>query len=82
MFCESHSLHPGSRLIRLIPLPPKGQEESEADVERRAIYNLMAHRFPADAPESVVRERWEEIVEGRGELWNGVGEDKKECIRG
>ncbi|WOO77426.1 putative protein [Vanrija pseudolonga] len=70
-----------SRLIRLIPLPPKGQEESEADVERRAIYNLMAHRFPADAPESVVRERWEEIVEGRGELWNGVGEDKKECIR-
>ncbi|KAL1412850.1 hypothetical protein Q8F55_000599 [Vanrija albida] len=69
-----------SRLIRLIPLPPKGQE-AEEDVERRAIYNLMAHRFPADAPESVVRERWEEIVEGRGELWNGVGEDKKECIR-
>jgi len=23
-----------------------------------------------------------EIVEGRSELWDGIGEDKKECIRG
>jgi hypothetical protein len=23
-----------------------------------------------------------EIVEGRSELWEGIGEDKKECIRG
>jgi hypothetical protein len=23
-----------------------------------------------------------EIVEGRSDLWQGIGEDKKECIRG
>jgi hypothetical protein len=42
----------------------------------------MAHRFPADVPEKIVREQWQQIVEGRGALWKDVGEDKRECIRG
>jgi len=42
----------------------------------------MAFRFPAEASETVVRELWMEIVEGRSQLWTGIGEDKKECIRG
>jgi len=43
---------------------------------------LFAYRFPAEAAEKIVREIWMEIVEGRSELWEGIGEDKKECIRG
>jgi hypothetical protein len=42
----------------------------------------MAYRFPSVAAEKVVREIWMEIVEGRSDLWQGIGEDKKECIRG
>lgn len=72
---------PGSRLIRLIPQPADGSD-SKDDRERRAIYNLMAHRFAPDIPEKVGRDQWEEIVEGRGPLWHGVADDKKECIRG
>lgn len=70
----------GSRLIRLIPSTtnPITKEEKE----REAIYNLMAYRFPADVAEKVVKELWSELVEGRSELWDGIGEDKKECIRG
>ncbi|KAK6908210.1 hypothetical protein I203_102211 [Kwoniella mangroviensis CBS 8507] len=68
-----------SRLIRLIPLTPN--PTAKDDVERLAIYNLLAYRFPSDAPEKDVRELWHEIVEGRSELWDGIGEDKKECIR-
>jgi hypothetical protein len=70
----------GSRLIRLIPLVEK--PVTLAEMERLAIYNLMAYRFPSEAPEKVVREIWMEIVEGRSTLWEGIGEDKKECIRG
>lgn len=51
-------------------------------MERLAIYNLLAYRFPAEAAEKVVRDLWMEIVEGKSELWEGIGEDKKECIRG
>jgi len=72
---------PGSRLIRLIPTPPPTDQSPEAR-ERRAIYNLMAHRFPAEVSEKIVREQWAEIVEGRGQLWRDIGEDKRECIRG
>ncbi|WVQ83085.1 hypothetical protein IAT38_005223 [Cryptococcus sp. DSM 104549] len=68
-----------SRLIRLIP--PAIQAGSKDDKERSAIYHLMAYRFPAEAAERVVRDLWMEIVEGRSELWDGIGEDKKECIR-
>lgn len=71
---------PGSRLIRLIPVPTT--LVTKEDRELQAIYNLMAHRFPADVSEKIVRNIWEEVVEGRGDLWNGIGEDKKECIRG
>jgi hypothetical protein len=42
----------------------------------------MAHRFPADVPEKTVREQWQLVVEGRGMLWDNIGEDKRECIRG
>ena len=73
-------LTPGSRLIRLIPLP--AQPRTEDEKERQAIYNLMAYRFPAESPENEVRDTWHEIVEGHSPLWNGIGEDKKECIRG
>lgn len=69
----------GSRLIRLIPHPTS---ESKEDKERRAIYKLMAHRFPPDVSEQIARERWAEIVEGRGALWRDIGPDKRECIRG
>lgn len=55
---------------------------TKEDRELQAIYNLMAHRFPADVSEKIVRNIWEEVVEGRGDLWDGIGEDKKECIRG
>lgn len=72
---------PGSRLIRLIPVPTTIVTK-EDDRELQAIYDLMAHRFPADVSEKIVRNIWEEVVEGRGDLWNGIGEDKKECIRG
>ena len=71
---------PGSRLIRLIPVPPAAK--TRADREIIAIYNLMAFRFPAEAAEKTVKELWMEIVEGRSELWKDIGEDKKECIRG
>lgn len=70
----------GSRLIRLIPISDSAI--TREDRERHAVYNLMAHRFPTSVPEKIVRERWEEIVEGRGPLWADIGEDKKECIRG
>lgn len=70
----------GSRLIRLIPILPT--QTTKEDRELQAIYNLMAYRFPADVSEKTVRGLWEEVVEGRGELWDGIGEDKKECIRG
>ncbi|KGB74917.2 hypothetical protein CNBG_0755 [Cryptococcus deuterogattii R265] len=68
-----------SRLTRLIPVVrhPLTKEEKE----RAAIYQLMAYRFPSDAPEKVVRDMWMDIVEGKSHLWNGIGEDKKECIR-
>ncbi|WVR06371.1 hypothetical protein IAU60_003402 [Kwoniella sp. DSM 27419] len=68
-----------SRLIRLIPL--NTPSTSRDDDERLAIYNLLAYRFPVEASEKEVRELWHEIVEGRSELWDGIGEDKKECIR-
>lgn len=67
-------------MIRLIPCPEDPQ--SRSDVERAAIYNLMAYRFPSDSPERIGRDLWLEIVEGRSELWDGIGEDKKECLRG
>lgn len=70
----------GSRLIRLIPLPD--QPKTKDEIERQAIYDLLAYRFPADASERVVRDIWLGIVEGRSLLWAGIGEDKKECIRG
>ena len=70
----------GSRLIRLIPIPPSST--TKAEKELIAIYNLMAFRFPAEAAEKTVRELWMEIVEGRSDLWTDIGEDKKECIRG
>ncbi len=70
----------GSRLIRLIPLP--AQPRTKEERERLAIYNLMSYRFPAEVAEKVVKEIWSEVVEGRGDLWQGIGEDKKECIRG
>ncbi|WWC62530.1 uncharacterized protein I303_105126 [Kwoniella dejecticola CBS 10117] len=68
-----------SRLIRLIPLVTDPSTKDE--LERLAIYNLLAYRFPSTSPEKEVRELWHEIVEGRSELWDGIGEDKKECIR-
>ncbi|KAK4687033.1 hypothetical protein P7C73_g3084, partial [Tremellales sp. Uapishka_1] len=68
-----------SRLIRLIPLP--NHPETKDEVERMAIFNLMSYRFPIDVAERVVRDLWLEVVEGRSELWSGIGEDKKECIR-
>ncbi|GFZ45195.1 hypothetical protein JCM24511_02921 [Saitozyma sp. JCM 24511] len=68
-----------SRLSRLIPT--KEDVETRDEKERMAIYNLMAYRFPSDAPERVVRDLWMEIVEGRSGLWDGIGQDKKECIR-
>lgn len=55
---------------------------TKEEKERAAIYQLMAYRFPSDAPEKVVRDMWMDIVEGKSHLWNGIGEDKKECIRG
>ena len=42
----------------------------------------MSYRFPVDAPERVVKDIWMDIVEGKSGLWDGIGEDKKECIRG
>ncbi|OWZ57723.1 hypothetical protein C368_00891 [Cryptococcus neoformans 125.91] len=68
-----------SRLTRLIPV--RRHPISKEDKERAAIYQLMAYRFPSDAPEKVVRDMWMDIVEGRSHLWSGIGEDKKECIR-
>ncbi|WVO12589.1 hypothetical protein L204_100194 [Cryptococcus depauperatus] len=68
-----------SRLIRLIPLAQN--PSTREDKERAAIYRLMAHRFPADSSENAVRDMWHEIVEGKSCLWEGIGEDKKECIR-
>lgn len=70
----------GSRLSRLIPLPE--QATTKGQVEQEAIYNLMSYRFPVDAPERVVKDIWMDIVEGKSSLWDGIGEDKKECIRG
>lgn len=55
---------------------------SPEEEEITAIHELMAYRFPADASEKHVKEIWGEIVEGRSSLWDGIGEDKKECIRG
>ncbi|WVQ73227.1 hypothetical protein IAR50_002793 [Cryptococcus sp. DSM 104548] len=68
-----------SRLSRLIPVP--SHPSSKTDKERAAIYNLMAFRFPSEAEEKAVRDMWMEIVEGKSTLWDGIGEDKKECIR-
>jgi hypothetical protein len=42
----------------------------------------MSYRFPVDAHERVVKDLWMDIVEGKSGLWDGIGEDKKECIRG
>jgi hypothetical protein len=70
----------GSRLIRLIPLPENARTKGE--LEQEAIYNLMSYRFPVDAHERVVKDLWMDIVEGKSGLWDGIGEDKKECIRG
>lgn len=55
---------------------------SKGLIEQEAIYNLMSYRFPVDAPERVVKDIWMDIVEGKSSLWDGIGEDKKECIRG
>jgi hypothetical protein len=55
---------------------------TKEDKEREAVYNLMSLRFPANAPEKVLKDMWSEIVEGRSTLWSGIGEDRKECIRG
>ncbi|KAK8858603.1 hypothetical protein IAR55_002832 [Kwoniella newhampshirensis] len=68
-----------SRLIRLITLASNPTSRDEK--ERAAIYHLMAYRFPAHAAEKEVRELWMEIVEGQSDLWDGIGQDKKECIR-
>ncbi|WRT67808.1 uncharacterized protein IL334_004782 [Kwoniella shivajii] len=70
-----------SRLIRLIPLVTNPDQTNKEENERLAIYNLLAYRFPSEATEKSVRELWHEIVEGRSDLWDGIGEDKKECIR-
>lgn len=70
----------GSRLSRLIPLPDQARTRDER--EQEAIYNLMSYRFPVDAPERAVKDIWMDIVEGKSGLWDGIGEDKKECIRG
>lgn len=67
-------------MSRLIPLPD--QARTRAEKEQEAIYNLMSYRFPVDGPERVVKDIWLDIVEGKSELWDGIGEDKKECIRG
>lgn len=72
---------------RLIPIPssPPGDALSVLSPEEEeitAIHELLAYRFPSDASEKHVREIWGEIVEGRSSLWDGIGEDKKECIRG
>jgi len=67
-------------LIRLIPLPENARTRGE--LEQEAIYNLMSFRFPVDAPERAAKDLWMDIVEGQSSLWNGIGEDKKECIRG
>ncbi|EIW66757.1 hypothetical protein TREMEDRAFT_34696 [Tremella mesenterica DSM 1558] len=68
-----------SRLVRLIPLAeiPSTEEEKE----RLAIHSLMAYRFPPKGEENKARDLWMEIVEGRSFLWEGIREDKKECIR-
>jgi hypothetical protein len=70
----------GSRLSRLIPLPERAVTKGQ--IEQEAIFNLMSYRFPVDAPERVVKDIWLDIVEGKSSLWDGIGEDKKECIRG
>lgn len=70
----------GSRLTRLIPLADNASTADE--LERGAIFDLLAYRFPDDASEKIVREIWGEIVEGRSALWKDIGDDKKECIRG
>jgi hypothetical protein len=67
-------------LIRLIPLPVNARTKGE--LEQEAIYDLMSYRFPVDAHERVVKDLWMDIVEGKSGLWDGIGEDKKECIRG
>jgi hypothetical protein len=64
----------------LIPLPDNASTRGE--LEQEAIYNLFSYRFPVDAPERVVKDLWMDIVEGKSSLWSGIGEDKKECIRG
>ncbi|ORY28452.1 hypothetical protein BCR39DRAFT_534729 [Naematelia encephala] len=68
-----------SRLIRLIPVVQDADSIEDKEIE--AIYNLMAFRFPADVPDKLSKDIWEEIVEGRGSLWQDIGEDKRECIR-
>ncbi|TYJ58481.1 hypothetical protein B9479_000688 [Cryptococcus floricola] len=68
-----------SRLTRVIPV--SSHPSTKAEKERVAIYNLMAFRFPSESEEKAVRDMWMEIVEGKSELWDGIGEDKKECLR-
>ncbi|KZS90276.1 UPF0052-domain-containing protein, partial [Sistotremastrum niveocremeum HHB9708] len=64
-----------SRLVRLIPSSPAG---SPLD----AVRNLLAHRLPVSSSEEEAREQWRELVEGRGSLWDGIPDDRKETIRG
>ncbi|ODQ50056.1 UPF0052-domain-containing protein [Saitoella complicata NRRL Y-17804] len=61
-----------SRLVRLIPDPP--------GVGGDAVRVLMSYRLP-EADKDRARMEWNELVEGRHALWNGVPSEKRELIR-
>lgn len=59
----------------------RGGEQAERARGIQAVHDLFGHRFDATCSEREARDRWMELVEGRSRLWEGVPEDRKECIR-
>jgi len=64
-----------SRLIRLIPYSPDNTPQA-------AIKRLLSFRFPLNLSEKAARDSWRDVVEGKGNLWDGIPSDRKEMIRG
>ncbi|KAJ1551670.1 hypothetical protein HK096_005163 [Nowakowskiella sp. JEL0078] len=61
-----------SRLIRL------SETYSE---EARNVHELLTYRLPSDTTPLSAKNEWNEIVEGRHLLWNGISEPYRETIR-
>ncbi|KAJ7613054.1 hypothetical protein FB45DRAFT_802989, partial [Roridomyces roridus] len=62
-----------SRPVRL-PAPPV--------LPLDAIRTLLAYRLPGRYSEREACHKWQNIIEGRSPLWNGIPADRKETIRG